>query len=125
MVRTFRFVAVAWLLVVAPSFLPVARSTAAPVSSGAAGRDLAPRTLYRSADFARAKRNIARYPWAAEIYARLKSEAAGLLKLDREAIRAFIPKRTPLAAIKCPVCGEAPWSWYNLLEDGAVLECDD
>lgn len=101
---------------------------AAPATSRAAvpaPRDLAPRTLYRPADYARAKANIARYPWAAEIYARLKAEAAPLLKMDREAIRAFIPRRTPLAAIKCPVCGEAPWSWYNLLENGAVLECDD
>ncbi len=45
--------------------------------------------------------------------------------MDREKIRSFIPDKTPLAAIKCPVCSQAPWSWYNLLEDGEILECAD
>ncbi len=107
------------------SSAPIGAAPALRAASGPGPRDLAPRTIRRPADFARAKSNVAHYPWAAALYAGLKAEAAPLLKMDREAIRAFIPKRTPLAAIKCPVCGDAPWSWYNLLEDGGVLECDD
>lgn len=45
--------------------------------------------------------------------------------MDRKKTRSLIPDRTPLAAIKCPVCGKAPWSFCNLLEGGAVLECAD
>lgn len=123
MIRLLRHLLVGTLVLVFSGPLDAARVPRG--ASGPAPRDLAPRTIFRPGDFARAERNVARHPWAGELYGRLKSEADRLVKMDREAIRAFIPRRTPLAAIKCPVCGDAPWSWYNLLEDGAVLECAD
>ena len=91
----------------------------------AAARIGYPRTLYKPADIEQARKNISGYDWARETYLRLKESAAYYLPMDRERIRSFIPDRTPLAAIKCPVCGKAPWSYYNLLDEGNVLECVD
>jgi hypothetical protein len=84
-----------------------------------------PRTQYKPADIAAAKQNIARYLWAKDILLDLKKSSESYLSMDRDKIRSFIPDKTPLAAIKCPVCSKAPWSWYNLLEDGEILECVD
>jgi len=84
-----------------------------------------PCTQYKASDIALAKKNIAGFPWAKKLYADLKKGADYYLDMNREEIRSFISPQTPLAAIKCPVCGKAPWSWYNLLEGGSVLECRD
>jgi hypothetical protein len=84
-----------------------------------------PCTQYKPADIARAKDNIARSGWAMKIHDALKERAAYYLGMDRQKLRSLISDKTPLAAIKCPVCGEAPWSFYNLLEGGDVLECTD
>jgi hypothetical protein len=84
-----------------------------------------PCTQYKPADIARAKANIAQFEWAQKIHQRLKEQAAYYLEMDRKKIRSLISDKTPLAAIKCPICGKAPWSFYNLLEGGAVLECTD
>ncbi len=84
-----------------------------------------PCTQYKAADIALAKKNIAEFPWAEKIYASLKKDADYYLDMDRDEIRSFISLQTPFAAIKCPVCSKAPWSYYNLLENGTVLECRD
>lgn len=79
-----------------------------------------PCTQYKPADIARAKANIAQFEWARKIHDSLKETAAYYLGMDRKTIRSLISDKTPLVAIKCPVCGKAPWSFYNLLEGGAV-----
>jgi hypothetical protein len=84
-----------------------------------------PCTQYKTTDIARAKANIAQFEWAQKIHQALKEQAAYYRGIDRKKIRSLIPDKTPLAAIKCPVCGKAPWSFYNLLEGGEILECSD
>jgi hypothetical protein len=56
----------------------------------------APCTTYKPADIARARRNIARHPWAERAWKRLKARAALYTDMDRDRIRAFIPAQTPL-----------------------------
>ena len=107
-----------WVLLA--SLLFVSMSSLAEAPSGRY-----PCTQYKAADIALAKKNIAEYPWAAKIYADLKQSADYYLGMSREEIRSFISPQTPFAAIKCPVCGEAPWSYYYLRENGSVLECVD
>lgn len=110
----------------------IAKITAAVVILGALPAGLAggsktgyPCTQYKPADIARAKANIAEFDWARKIRQDLQEASSYYLDLDRDELRSLISDETPLAAIKCPVCGKAPWSHYTLLEEGNVLECTD
>ncbi len=98
---------------------------ALPAGLAGASKTGYPCTQYKPADIARAKANIAQFEWAQKTHQALRDKAAYYLKLDRQKLRSLIPDKTPLAAIKCPVCGKAPWSWYTLLDEGEILECTD
>ncbi|MEN6627718.1 MAG: hypothetical protein ABFD69_15945 [Candidatus Sumerlaeia bacterium] len=65
-----------------------------------------PCTMYKPAEIARAKENIARHEWAKKEYAAIKKSANYLLKLDRDQIRAFISDKTPISHFKCPKDGQ-------------------
>lgn len=65
-----------------------------------------PCTMYKPADIARAKENIARHEWAKKEYAAIKRAAAYLLKLNRDQIRAMISDKTPISHFKCPKDGQ-------------------
>lgn len=98
---------------------------ALPAGLAGSSRISYPCTQYKAADIARARANIAQHEWAQRIHRSLQENAAYYLKMDRQKLRSLISDKTPLAAIKCPVCGKAPWSFYTLLDEGAVLECTD
>ena len=82
-----------------------------------------PCTMYKPADIARAKANIARHPWAQKLYARIKSWTKRYDGMDRDRLRAFVPDKTPLVTVKCPKCGNGPWYAYSLVNNGDALQC--
>lgn len=82
-----------------------------------------PCTMYKPGDIARAKDNIARHEWARKRYSTIKARASRYLDMDRDRIRSFIPRQTPLISVKCPVCGNGPWYAYALINNGDALRC--
>ncbi|MDD2707430.1 MAG: hypothetical protein PHV34_05415 [Verrucomicrobiae bacterium] len=82
-----------------------------------------PCTMYKAADFVRAKENIRRHEWARKKYGEIKRNADFYLDKNREWLRAFIPDKTPLCSTKCPKCGNGPWYAYDLINNGAALRC--
>ncbi len=51
--------------------------------------------MYKAADIARAKANIGRHEWAAQLYGRMKSWTKVYDGMSRERQRSFIGERTP------------------------------
>ncbi len=80
-------------------------------------------TIYKPADIARARQNIAQHAWARDVYGGIKSRTTRYLGMDRDRLRGFIPEQTPLITVTCPNCGNGPWYAYDLVDDGNALCC--
>ena len=95
----------------------------APLTASGTPKLSYPCTMYKAADIARAKQNIARHDWGKKVYARIKANARYYLKMDRDRLRSFVSERTPLVTVKCPKCGNGPWYAYRLINNGDTLQC--
>ncbi len=84
-----------------------------------------PCTMYKPADIARAKENIAKHEWAKKQYEQIKKSADYLLALDRDQIRAFISDKTPITHFKCPKDGQYFIHYYSDLvgKDKDTIKC--
>ncbi|HID21662.1 MAG TPA: hypothetical protein EYP14_04595, partial [Planctomycetaceae bacterium] len=73
-----------------------------PVVARAAG----PRTLFKAQDIARARQNIARYPWAQEIVAQWRRSVQKVMQEGRPFVEEMISELTPWPTYgqNCPVC---------------------
>ena len=65
-----------------------------------------PCTLYKAADVARARENVARYRWAKQIVDGWKRSVRGVMEEDHEYVEEMIPELTlwPTYGQNCPVC---------------------
>ena len=87
--------------------------------------NLAPCLMYKAEDFERARLNIDRHAWAADLYGQTRRQASFYLDRDPEDLRAYISDKTPLLTVSCPECGCGPWFAFSLSADGRTLVCND
>ena len=43
--------------------------------------------------------------------------------MDDATLRSCISDQTPILSVKCPVCGNGPWYWYDVLANAGGLRC--
>lgn len=82
-----------------------------------------PCTMYKAEDIARAKQNIARYEWARKWYQGVVDSSARCATMDDATLRSYISEQTPILSVKCPVCGNGPWYWYDVLPQASGIRC--
>lgn len=92
------------------------------VAAGTAKAGPAPATLYRPANIAMARANIARHEWAREIRDSRVDRCRRLYAFTPGELASLIPEKTPLVSGHCPNC-EAHFASAELLDRGARLRC--